>query len=162
MTDQAVIRPAGPDDAPALHAALAALSRHLGVAGKFRARPEDYARHGFGQQPLFRALIAEAGGETCGAATYFPEFSTLRGRAGVYLQDLWVEDARRGSGLGRRLLAAVVREASGWGAAYMRLSAHATNPEAIAFYHRIGFESDEDEMSFVIDGDGFTRLEVQR
>lgn len=159
MSARPTIRAAGPDDAAALHAAVRALSRHLGLEHQMQSAPGDFSRHGFGARPLFRALIAEAGSEACGAAIFFPEFSTLRGQPGVYLQDLWVRAEHRRSGLGRRLLGAVTARAADWGASYMRLSAQATNAQALAFYRRLGFATERDEISFVIEGDGFTRLE---
>ncbi|HUF55025.1 MAG TPA: GNAT family N-acetyltransferase [Thermohalobaculum sp.] len=158
MTAPPVIRIAGPEDAPALHAAIARLAEHLGMPEKHVATPGDYARHGLGDGTLFRALLAEAGGATCGAATFLPEFSTLRGKPGVFLQDLWVAPEHRGSGLGRRLLAAVAREAAAWQAAYLTVSAHTGNPGAIAFYRSLGFTTDENELSFVAEGDAYTRL----
>lgn len=164
MNAEPSIRAAGPDDARRLHQALAALARDLGVPERFHATPRDYARHGPGGDGLFRALLAEAAGAdpVLGAATYFPEFSTLRGRPGVYLQDLWVAPEQRGSGLGRRLLATVVREAAAWGAAYMKLATHMTNADAVGFYRRLGFKTNPDEMSFLIEKAGYARLEGAR
>ncbi|MBK0398345.1 GNAT family N-acetyltransferase [Limibaculum sp. M0105] len=152
------IRRATAADADRLHAALARLALHLGSPEKFRARPADYLRHGFQAEPLFRALIAEEGATTMGVAVYFPEFSTMRGRPGVYLQDLWVADEARGGGLGPQLLAAVARDAAGWQASYMKLSAHVDNPGAIRFYRRLGFAEDAGEQVFVIDGAGYAGL----
>ena len=158
MTDAPVIRLAGAEDAPALHAAIARLAEHLGTPEKHVATPDDYARHGLGTGTLFRALLAEAAGATCGAATFLPEFSTMRGQPGVFLQDLWVAPEHRGSGLGRRLLAAVAHKAAAWQAAYLILSVHSTNTGAVAFYRRLGFSTDEGERRFVIEGDAYRRL----
>ncbi|MCL5778633.1 GNAT family N-acetyltransferase [Limibaculum sp. FT325] len=157
-----LIRRASAGDAEALHAALARLAFHLGTAEEFHARAADYLRHGFGARPLFRALIASDGGETLGVAVFFPEFSTMRGRPGVYLQDLWVAEGARGSGLGRRLLGAVLHEAAEWEAAYMKLATHIENPEAIRFYRGLGFRTDEGERVFVIEGAVLDRLKGER
>jgi len=155
---RAAIRPAVAADAERLHAALARIALHLGTPEKFLARPDDYLRHGFGDAPLFRALIAEEGAETLGVAVFFPEFSTMRGRPGVYLQDLWVAETARGSGLGPRLLAAVSRAAARWEASYMKLAAHIDNPGAARFYRRLGFALDAGEQVFVIDGAAYAGL----
>ena len=156
------IRPAGADDAPALHEAIARLAEHLGVPASHRASVADYARHGPGGGELFHALVAEAAGTTCGVATYLPEFSTLRGRPGVFLQDLWVAPDRRGSGLGRRLLAVVAHRAAAWEAAYLTLSVNVGNAGAVAFYRRLGFEADDAERRYVLEGPAYTRLEEAR
>ncbi|HUF86132.1 MAG TPA: GNAT family N-acetyltransferase [Thermohalobaculum sp.] len=153
------IRRAEAGDAGALHAMLTAMSEDLGCAAGFRCDPQDLLRHGFGAVPLFRVLLAERGGAALGMALYFPEFSTLRGRPGVYLQDLYVRRDMRASGLGRRLLAAVVRDASqAWDAAYLRLCVHETNAGALAFYRRLGFGTDPGERPLWIEGARFSKL----
>ena len=65
---------------------------------------EALAEYGFGAKPLFRVILAERGAEALGFALYYPDFSTLRGRPGVMLQDIYVREAARGLGLGRALL----------------------------------------------------------
>jgi GNAT superfamily N-acetyltransferase len=67
----------------------------------------DLARDGFGQQPKFRALIAEWEGQTAGYALFFGFYSTWEGRPGLFLEDLFVREAFRGKGIGRALLAKV-------------------------------------------------------
>lgn len=153
------IRRAKAGDAGTLHAMLAAMSGDLGCTDAFRCDPQALRRHGFGGVPLFRALLAERAGEALGMALYFPEFSTLRGQPGVYVQDLYVRRDMRATGLGRRLLSAVVRDASeAWGAAYLRLCAHETNVGALAFYRRLGFETDPGERALWIEDDKFHEL----
>ena len=50
-------------------------------------------------------------------------------------------------------------EAAGaWGAAYLRLSAHETNPGALAFYTKLGFRTDPGERPFWIEGPAFRKL----
>ena len=148
---RATIRLATERDAETLHALLAAMAAELG-AEAFRSDVAALRRHGFGDAPLFRALLAEGHGDALGMTLYFPEFSTLRGRPGVYVQDLYVAGRARASGLGRRLLAATARDARDWGAAYLRLCAHATNARALDFYRRLGFETDPGERLHWIEG----------
>lgn len=146
-----MIRPAGDPDVPALSRMLAALSTELGYVS---AAADDMAalrHHGFGKRRLFEALIAERGGAPMGVAVYFPEFSTYRRRPGVYLQDLYLEPEMRGSGLGRRLIGAVLREAATWEAQYLRLAVHIDNP-ALGFYQRIGFRTDPRERAYWVEG----------
>lgn len=155
----AAIRRAVAADVATLHALLAAMSADLGYPESFLADAASLRRHGFGAAPLFRALIAEAAGRALGMTLYFPEYSTLRGQAGVYVQDLYIAPGARASGLGRRLLAATARDARDWDAAYLRLCAHASNANAIAFYRRLGFLTDPDERLLWVDGEAFEALE---
>jgi GNAT superfamily N-acetyltransferase len=101
-----------------------------------------------------------APGEPAGLALFFFEFSTWRGRPGVYVQDLYVATGMRGTGLGRRLLAAVAERAAARDATYMRLSIHAGNGEGAAFYGHLGFEA-PDETILVLEDTGFAALRRQ-
>jgi GNAT superfamily N-acetyltransferase len=71
-------------------------------------REEELARDGFGENPRFRALIAEWEGRPAGYAVFFGYYSTWAGR-GLFLEDLFVREAFRKRGIGTALLAAVAR-----------------------------------------------------
>ncbi len=105
--DGIVIARATREDAPAIHLLLRALSRALDRPHDVRSTPDDIARYGFGPSPVFETVMARRAGTPVGLALFFYEFSTWRGCPGVYIQDLYVDDTLRGSGLGRKLLAAV-------------------------------------------------------
>lgn len=108
---------------------------------------EDYAadlaaleRAVLGPAPAACGLLALQGADTVGAALYSPNFSTVRGAAGIYVSDLWVARAARGQGLGARLLAQVARAGRArWGATWLRLAAYHHSHDALAFYARLGF-----------------------
>ncbi|PWR20093.1 GNAT family N-acetyltransferase [Zavarzinia compransoris] len=130
----------------------------LDQAGKIRGTVEDLRRYGFGADPAFEALIAEDGGRTVGLCLYFRSFSTWRGRPGAYVQDLYVDPACRGGGLGRRLLAACAARMAARGGTYIRLSVDAANGAAQGFYRRAGFRPAADDLIHQIDGEAFQRL----
>ncbi|MCI5078058.1 GNAT family N-acetyltransferase [Oricola sp.] len=151
------IRRAGPDDAERLNAALAHLSKdigddHGGTAALLREA-------GFGDNPAFRALLAEAGEEIVGAALYSPVFSTVRAGAGVYVSDLWVSETTRGKGLGQRLLRAVAYDADAvWNARFLKLVVYDDNERARSFYDRLGFAASTGETTLTLDADGLANL----
>lgn len=153
-----IIRPATLGDAGAIHGMILGIGAVLGQAEKIRGTVEDLERYGFGPDPAFEALIAEAGGTPVGLCLYFRSFSTWRGRPGAYVQDLFVDPACRGTGLGRRLLAACAAAMAARGGAYIRLSVDAANEAAQGFYRRAGFRHAADDMIHQIDGEDFTRL----
>src|SRR6202795_4577623 len=62
------------------------------------------ARDGFGPRPRFRALIAEWDGAPAGYACFFDIYSTFQGRAGLFLDDLFVRPSFRQKGIGRMIL----------------------------------------------------------
>lgn len=153
-----VIRDAKEKDAASIHAMVVALARHIGKADLVTSSPESIRRNGFGDNPAFEALVADRDGEAVGLALFFYEFSTWRGQRGVFVQDLYVAEDLRGSGLGRRLLTELAARSSGAGADYIRLSVDSTNASAAAFYARLGFEDRRGERIFVLAGDKFKSL----
>lgn len=152
------IRPATSADAEAVHAALLALARDTGLEGKVSGTVDDIRRHGFGPDPAFEALVAEADGGLVGLCLYFPSFSTWTGRRGAYVQDLYVAAAHRGTGLARRLLAAAAARTRARGGSYLRLSVDAGNVAAQRFYAKAGFEWSARERIHVLAGPAFEAL----
>lgn len=133
------IRPATVQDA----ALLAAMIRELaGFERELEAvtiRAEDLAQDGFGENPRFRALIAEWGGEPAGYALFFDYYSTWTGR-GIFLEDLFVREAFRGRGIGQSLLAKVARIAMDEGCYGIQWEVLDWNEPAIELYKNLGAE----------------------
>lgn len=89
----------------------------------------------FGHEAVPSVLLSQtAKGEAAGFALYFPTFSTLLGRPGIWLEDLFIRPEHRGRGLGRELLEALRSLTSG----RVEWNVLAWNGEAIRFYDRIG------------------------
>jgi ribosomal protein S18 acetylase RimI-like enzyme len=159
--DSITIRQAGAGDAERLNAALLHLSKDIGDA--HGATADMLRAAGFGDNPAFRALLAEQDGEVVGAALYSPVFSTVRAGAGVYVSDLWVSEAARGKGLGRRLLQAVTGDAGAvWNARFLKLVVYDDNPQARAFYDRLGFSASQGEIILTLDKTGLAALKDDR
>ncbi|RPH97035.1 MAG: GNAT family N-acetyltransferase [Lysobacterales bacterium] len=147
--DAIEIRAARREDAAVVHRLLLDLASALGKPEGIRSSVADIERFGFGERPRFEAVLAFEGAKAVGLAVYFYEFSTWRGQPGVYVQDLYVAPGARGRGLGRDLIQAVRQRVAEQGARYVKLTVYDRNPEALAFYHGIGFESCEDELPLV-------------
>lgn len=152
------IRPATPDDAEAIARMVQSLAAVNGELHKVRCRPEDFAAHGFSAAPAFRALVGELAGEAVGLSLWFCNFSSWRGDVGIYIQDLYVDDRLRGTGLGRRLLEATARCGREVGATHLRLSVSSTNSGARAFYKRLGLAFRDDECIYQISDRDFNAL----
>jgi GNAT superfamily N-acetyltransferase len=133
-----VIRPAAPPDVPDLLRLVRALAAYEREPDAVVTTEEDLGSALFGPSPLARALVAESGGRLVGMAIWFPGFSTWTGRGTLYLEDLFVEEAERGRGLGRALVAALAAIAveSGWHR--MDWSVLDWNAPSIAFYRGLG------------------------
>ena len=140
------IRQAVVEDAALVHGLLKNLAMTLGKGEVMTSTAVDIERFGFGEQPRFEALLAFEGEEPVGLALYFFEFSTWRGRPGVYVQDMYVAPQVRGRGLGRDLMEAVVRRSRERGGCYVKLAVYDGNEQAIGFYRSLGFEICDDEQ----------------
>lgn len=87
---EVTIRPAETRDAAAIVALVRELAAYEGLLDQVELTEADIARDGFGPRPAFECLLAEAGNEAVGFALFFQNCSTFRGRAGIYLEDLFV------------------------------------------------------------------------
>ncbi len=142
-----------PETLPAFHAGLRHLSDHLGDA--HRAEAEALGAALFGPHPFALGLMAADG---TGALLAMPVFSTIHGGAGLYVSDLWVAEAARGSGMGRRLLSAALNQTL-WGAPrFLKLTVYEDNPSARAVYDRLGFQPQEADTVMLLDGAPLTSL----
>jgi len=92
----------------------------------------------FGPHPAAEVVIGYAEQEPAGFAVFFQNFSTFRGRPGLYLEDLFVVPEWRGRGLGRRLLAHLARITVDRGCARMEWSVLDWNESALSVYRKIG------------------------
>lgn len=156
---ETIIRNADSQDADAITAMLGRLAAEIGDGDKFLCDADAIRRYGFGETPLMQFLIAEGDGRHHGLVTFFPLFSTIRGKPGVYVQDLWVSEKARSQGLGDRLLGAVAaRAAAQWRAAYLGLTVYEDNPRAVEFYRRLGFRGDQRDLPVVLGGAEFQKL----
>jgi GNAT superfamily N-acetyltransferase len=132
------IRPARAGDEAALFELIRQLSVFERLEHVVEGSPAALARDLFGPTPRAEALLAELDGEAVGFALFFGTYSTFLTRAGIYLEDLFVREAYRGTGVGRRLLEAVARVATERGAGRLEWSVLDWNERAIGFYRHIG------------------------
>jgi len=121
------------------------------------ATEDDLRRHGFGANPRFETLIAELDGEPAGMALFHTRFSTWLGQPTLFLEDIFVTEAARRDGIGRKLMTGLARIAldRGWG----RIDFHVLdwNP-ARGFYERLGFEQAAEWLRYGTDTAGLGRL----
>ena len=156
--DEIMIRPAVSADADTIHTLVLALAATTDAALDVTSVPDNYRKYGFAESPLFEALLAEKKGEPVGLCLYFQTFSSWRGEPGVYIQDLYVSDDVRGTGLGRELLAETVRLSAKKGATHLTLCVDSDNASAQEFYSAIGMRYRDDECVFEADGRIFEDL----
>ena len=132
------IRPANLNDVPLLTALIRELAEFERLSQEAIVTEDDIARDGFGAHAKFRAVIAEWDGQTAGYALFFEFYSTFQGRAGLFLEDIFVRPEFRKKGIGKALLAHVA--AIAWEEDYfcLRWEVLNWNTPAIDFYRGLG------------------------
>lgn len=138
-----MIRPAAPADVPEILAMIAELAAYENEPDAAVATAEQLHTALFGRAPAVFAVIASEpgahGAETVvGMAVYFRTFSTWTGTHGIWLEDLYVRPGVRGSGHGKKLLAALAQECRVRGYARLEWTVLDWNAPAIGFYRSIG------------------------
>lgn len=132
------IRPATVADAPLLTTLVRELAEYDRLGHEANVLEEDIARDGFGASPKFRAVLAEWDGEIAGYALFFEFYSSFQGRAGLFLDDLFVRPRLRQHGIGKALLAHVAEVAWREGYFCVRWEVLDWNTSAIEFYRSVG------------------------
>ncbi len=155
-----VIRQAVPADVPAILHLVRALAEYEREPDAVEAGENDFHRALFpaGGSPTAFALVAEIDGEVAGMAIWYLTFSTWTGTNGIWLEDLFVDPQRRGSGLGQALLAELARICVERG--YRRLEwwvLHWNTP-SIGFYRSLGSQPQDEWQVHRLDGAALTEL----
>jgi GNAT superfamily N-acetyltransferase len=132
------IRPATSKDAALLTTLIHELAEFDRLGHEAGLTEEDIARDGFGPNPKFRAVIAESDGQVSGYAVFFEFYSTFQGRAGLFLDDIFVLEKFRKQGIGKALVAHVAGIAWKEGYFSMRWEVLDWNTPAIEFYRKLG------------------------
>lgn len=133
-----VLRPAEPRDLNAIVGLIIELAEFENLTHLVQATPEKLAPHLFGPKPAAECLVGEVDGEVVAFALFFTNFSTFLARPGLYLEDLYVKPAHRGTGLGQALLLHLARLAAERGCGRFEWSVLDWNVNAIRFYERMG------------------------
>jgi GNAT superfamily N-acetyltransferase len=160
------IRPAEPSDVPHILAFIRELAEYEREPDAVLATEADLLRDGFptdeSKSPRrFHCLIAEWQGQPAGFALYFYNYSTWAGRAGIYLEDLFVRPEFRGKGIGKSLITHVAAIALAEGCARFEWSVLDWNQPAIDFYHQMGAVMKSEWRGMRVTGEALNNLAAQ-
>jgi GNAT superfamily N-acetyltransferase len=111
-----------------------------------------------GPAPALFGHVAEVDGVVVGCALWFLNFSTWRGVHGLYLEDLFVQPAHRGAGLGRALLARLAAVCAERGLGRLEWAVLDWNAPSIGFYRALGAVAMDEWTVFRLDGDALAAL----
>lgn len=152
------IRSARPSDEDAIVGLIRELAAYERLEDQVEISAADITRQLFGKPAAAEALIAQSQSDIVGFALFFQNFSTWRGRPGLYLEDLFVKPEHRGGGIGKALLIELARIARLRNYARMEWSVLDWNTPAIEFYRSLGAESMDEWTTFRLSGAALTQL----
>ena len=156
------IRPARPGDAALVFGFVRELAAYERLAHEVDADEAMIDAALFGETPRVFCDIAEWEGEPVGFALWFYNFSTFRGRHGIYLEDLFVRESARGRGIGKALLAALAARCRDEGLARLEWWVLDWNAPSIAFYESLGAVPMDEWTVMRVTGEALERLAATR
>lgn len=152
------IAPATPADVPEILALIRELAEFEHLAHEARATAADLTAGLFGPRPYAEVLMARSGNEVSGFALFFHNYSTFKGKPGIYLEDLYVRPAFRGQGHGKALLKRVAQLAVERGCGRYEWSVLDWNQHAIDFYVGLGARPMREWQIMRVDGEALASL----
>jgi GNAT superfamily N-acetyltransferase len=157
MSEPAV-RPARPEDAALIFDFVLRLAEYEKLSHAVTATEDDLAVLLFGRPPRAFCDLVEVDGQAVGFCLWFHTVSTFAGRAGIWIEDLFVLPEDRGRGAGLALLKALARRCAADGLGRIDWAVLDWNAPAISFYERIGSQPLEDWRLRRLSGDALAAL----
>lgn len=151
------LRAATPADAGLILALVRELAEYEREPDAVKATEQDVLRDGFGTEPRFQCVIAEWDGEPAGFALFFYNYSTWEGRAGLYLEDLYVRPPFRKRGIGKALFQHLAKRAMDENLSRLVWQVLDWNRPAIEFYESIGARHASAWMTMRLSGEALRR-----
>lgn len=138
MPNPTEIRPVAQAELPILLQLIRQLAAYERRLEQVVATEAVLERALLGQPPVAEAVLAWQGAQAVGYALYYPVFSTFRGRAALYLEDIFVVPEARGQGVGYALMRYLAQVARQRGYDRIEWSVLDWNAPALAFYRKLG------------------------
>ena len=160
MNQAPVFRFAEEEDTPLILQFIRELADYEGMLGEVVADEATLKEWIFRKQKA-EVLFVLADGREVGFALFFHNFSTFLGRAGLYLEDLYVKPEYRGRGYGKAILKKLAAIAVERGCGRLEWWCLDWNRPSIDFYLSLGAQPMEDWTVYRITGDTLTSLAGQ-
>ena len=157
------VRPIRPDDVPAVVGLVRELAEYEKAPHEATMTEQQLSAALFGESPKLFGHVAEGpDGAVVGMALWFLNFSTWRGTHGIYLEDLYVQPAARGTGLGRELLRTLAELCVERGYSRLEWWVLDWNTPSIEFYRAAGAVPMDEWTVFRLTDDALRSFAVPR
>jgi GNAT superfamily N-acetyltransferase len=155
------VRPATVADAALILGFVKKLADYEKLAHEVVATETTLRATLFGTKPYAEVVLAEYEGEPAGFALFFHNYSTFLAKPGLYLEDLFVEPALRGRGIGKALLIHLAKLAKARGCGRFEWWVLDWNEPAIKFYESLGAVAMKEWTVYRETGDALAALADQ-
>ena len=152
------IEPVSKQDLPAIIELMTEFAEYEKLASYLEVTEDKLHEAMFGRDAFVEGLVASRNGKCVGYAIFYPCFSTFRGQSGFFLEDLYVTERCRGTGLGELMLRTIAGLASSRGFDRLDLQVLEWNQSAIGFYEKLGAVRADDERHFKFTDEAFAKL----
>ncbi|MER5418457.1 GNAT family N-acetyltransferase [Streptosporangium roseum] len=153
-----MIRPATPDDVPAIIDMIRGLAEYEKALHEVETTTEQLHDALFGPSPAVFCHIATDGETVAGFALWFVSYSTWLGRHGIHLEDLYVHPGHRGAGHGKQLLVELARICVERGYGRFEWAVLDWNTPSIEFYRSLGAEQLDEWDTYRLTGPALEKL----
>lgn len=148
---------ATPADVPVILSFIRELADYEKMSADVLASAELLHRYLF-EEIRCHALVARRDGIPVGYALYFYNFSTFLARPGLYVEDIYVQQAHRNLGIGRQILRALAHIAQENECGRIEWSVLDWNAPSIAFYKSLGAQEMDEWTTMRVTGDDISKL----
>jgi GNAT superfamily N-acetyltransferase len=152
------LRPPTPTDVPEVLRLIRGLAEYEHLLHEVTATDAGLHDALFGPRPRIHAILAEVDSKPVGLALFYYTFNTFKGRPGIFLEDLFVDPAHRGAGIGLALMRHLARRAVAENCRRIEWRVLNWNQPSIDFYQRIGAEPIDDWHTRQLGGDALVAL----
>lgn len=158
IDDSATLRDARPGDEAGILSCITALAVYEREPDAVENSAAALTETLFGREPKAFAHVVERDGEIVGIAVWFLTYSTWTGRHGIWLEDLYVDEAQRGRGYGKALIASLAATCVDRGYSRLEWTVLDWNTPSIAFYRSLGATRMAEWTTQRLDGDALGAL----
>ncbi|HEX2943732.1 MAG TPA: GNAT family N-acetyltransferase [Rhodopila sp.] len=158
MTEGFTLRNATASDTAAILRLIRALAEYERLSHTVTVTEADLQAALFGATPRVHCILAEVGEQPVGIAVFYYTFSTFRAHPSIFLEDLFVEPAHRGAGIGLALMRYLAHRAVMEGCLSVEWRVLNWNQPSIAFYQRLGAQQIEEWQTRQLSGDALAAL----
>ncbi|MBR2221511.1 MAG: GNAT family N-acetyltransferase [Campylobacter sp.] len=145
------IRPAKKDDIKDIINLVKELAEYEKMSDRIKFSDELFQNSIF-EKKYAHILVCQHSEKIIGYAIYFYTFSSFLGRAGIYLEDLYVQPKFRGNGIGKQFLAILAKKCIDEGLGRLEWECLTWNEPSLEFYYKLGAKNRNEFFHLRLDG----------